>query len=71
MHILIEQIHVEVIKPPVLVLECKEWFPTQAVIDGETLCRFPRVLHVDADILLPVIQVGLHVALCPANGLPD
>src|SRR2546425_13226794 len=40
-HVLIEQVQVEMVKPSVFVFECEEWFPTQTVIDGETLRRLP------------------------------
>ena len=71
MHVLVEQIHIEMVKPAVFVLECKEWFPTHAVIDRETLSRFPRILNVGADILLAVVQIRLHVALRPRDGFAD
>src|SRR2546427_13085020 len=69
--VLVKQVHVEMIKPSVFVLECKEWFPTQAVIDGETLSRFPGILYIGTEIFLPVVQVGLNVALRPGNGLAE
>src|SRR2546426_4503910 len=70
-HVLIEQVHVEMVKPSVFVLECKEWFPPHAIIDGETLSRSPRILDVGGHILLPVVQVGLNVALRPGNRLTE
>src|SRR5439155_2445511 len=69
--VLVKQVHVEMVKPSVFVLECKEWFPPQAVIDGETLSRSPRILYVGGHVLLAVVQVGLNVALRPGDGLTE
>src|SRR5207249_1818021 len=70
-YVLIEQVHVEMVKPSVLVLECVERFPPQAVIDGETRSGLPRILHVRAEILLPVVQIRLNIPLRPADRLTE
>src|SRR5262249_10223070 len=70
-YVLVEQVHVEVVKPSMLVLERKERLPPQPIIDGEALRGFPGVLYILAKISLPIIKIRLNVAGAPTERLPQ